>query len=122
MQNNGTCEYVAATKRYLCKCPSDFCGAFCETAKPCKVGSCEYDTATQTNRWKCADDSLPALVFGGIILILIAAIATGTILFLHRRKRKREEEEEAEAAERERLLAEQAQLEEENAGFFAFIG
>ena len=56
-KNNGSCEYVAATDLYLCTCPSDFCGAICETAKPCKVGTCEYNTTTKTSKWKCVDDS-----------------------------------------------------------------
>ena len=56
-KNNGTCNYAAATKRYFCMCPSEFCGAICETAKPCKVGTCEYNTTTKTSKWKCIDDS-----------------------------------------------------------------
>ena len=56
-KNNGSCEFVAATDRYLCTCPSDFCGEICETAKPCMVGTCEYNTTTKTSTWKCVDDS-----------------------------------------------------------------
>ena len=109
-KNEGTCEYGAATKRYFCRCPSDFCGAICETAKPCMGGTCEYDTATQTNKWKCADDSSSALVFGTSIVILIAALATGAAFLVHRRRKQEE-------AERQRLLAEQ-----EWGGFLSFMG
>ena len=125
-KNNGKCGYVASTKRDVCKCPSDFCGAICETAKPCKVGTCEYNTATKTNTWKCVDDSDSddsdsslALVFGVIALIFIAALVAGAAFFLIRRKRKQEEER---AAERQRLLDEQAKLVGGDGGFFSFMG
>ena len=127
-KNNGICGYVAATKRYVCKCPSDFCGAICETAKPCKVGTCEYSTTTKTNTGKCVDDSdsddsdsSSALVFGVIIglFILIAALVVGSAFFLNRRKRRQEEER---AAERQRLLDEQAKLVGEVAGYLSFMG
>ena len=159
-KNNGTCEYVAAAKRYLCKCPSDFCGNICETAKTCKGGTCEYDTATATNRWNCVDDgdsddgdsddedstdgdsddedstdgdsddgdsddgdSSSALVFGVIILGLIALLAAGAALMIFLQRRKRQQEEEA-AAEQQRSLDEQARLEEEeeDGGFFSLMG
>ena len=139
-KNKGTCEYVAAAKRYICKCPSDFCGNICETAKPCKVGTCEYDTATTTNGWKCVDESdyvdgdsddgdsddgasSSALVFRVIspLLALIVPLAAGAacVMYLHRRKRQQEEER---AAERQRLLDEQARLAGEDGGFFSFMG
>ena len=147
-KNNGTCEYVSATKRSLCKCPSDFCGNICETAKPCKVGTCEYDTATTTNRWKCVDesddidgdsddgdsddgdsddgdsddgDSSSALVFGVIIFALIVPLAAGAALFIFLQRRKRQQEEET-AAERQRLLDEEAEVAVEEWGLFSFMG
>ena len=121
-KNNGRCGYVATTKRYLCSCPSDYCGALCEIVKPCKVGTCEYDTATQAYGWKCADgaddesDSSSALVFGVIIasIGLLIVIAAGVAFFIYRQKRKQKEE-------RERVLAGQSGL-GGVAGYFSFLG
>ena len=129
-KNDGACAYVTATVGYICMCTSDFCGAHCETARPCKNGTCVYNTATKTNTWKCVDtlsDSgisgttfqdgdishprpaetvLQAMVL--IILLILMLILAG---FLYYKSQQRDKED-AEDAEEDRLLSEEEELED----------
>ena len=134
-KNDGACAYVAATGGYHCMCTSDFCGAHCETARPCKNGTCLYNTATQTNTWKCigvvsgptsTDREIVVTTFQGgdisdpkpgetameatfLVILIILLLVLG--IFLYYRSHKRGIED-ADYTEEDRLLEEEEQLED----------
>ena len=119
-KNDGACEYVAATGGYFCMCTSNFCGAHCDTAKPCKNCTCAYNMTTQTNMWMGGGDhSGPTATHSDLsgptytnlweiaiaatcLIVLVTFLTIGAIILYY--KSKTQEEEVAE--ETERLLLE----------------
>ena len=146
-EQNVTCEYPPTTTHGLCDCPATHCGATCENENTCENnGTCEYNALTKTDSCMCVDgfagpnctlrtgegveveqvvtQEASSSNFLLPISLFFLVVILGTIMFMCMMLEKKNQDQKTKEKfeERERLLADQGQEDDGNAGFTSWFG